>query len=99
MAIPDPVNAGKSILEIMWEELDEIMDRLMTDGRPEDDPAIVVLDTRGLAAEWQAYGEERGQAQGVAYCLAVLINPYAVNVDNVRSTAMERWEGRHGEGD
>lgn len=93
------VNAGRSIIDIIWEELDEIMDRLMMDGAPEFFEAIDISGVRnegiGHTEEWQYYGEQRGQAQGVAYCLAVLLNPYDVQVDYVREQAMARWEARN----
>jgi hypothetical protein len=88
VARPNP-HAGKTIVEIMWEELDEIMDRLMEGGKP--------TGAVQLVEDWQAYGEERGQAQGVAYCLAVVTNPYDVNVDEIKKEALARWKERHDE--
>ena len=64
---------GKTILELLWDELDAIMDRLMSDGEAED-------------------GRDPGRAEGVAYCIAVMQNPYLPNIDAVREQAMERWE-------
>lgn len=72
-----PSCAGKSLLEIMWEELDTIVERMMAGAGAEDD---------------------KGMALGVAYCIAVVTNPYYVNVEAVREEAMERWEEKHGEG-
>jgi hypothetical protein len=104
-------HAGKTILEIIWEELDAIMDRLMSDGEPSKATLIGELEdgatsrqaARELADEWwetlRAWGEERGQAQGVAYCIAVLTNPYHVDVDAIRAQAMERWQERQGQED
>lgn len=65
--------AGKSILELLWDELDSIMERLMTRTGADDlrDP---------------------GRAEGIAYAIAVMQNPYRVSVDNVRDQAMARWE-------
>lgn len=62
---------GQTLQEVIWEEMDAIMERLMT----------------GQAAE-----HDVGLAQGVAYCLAVMQNPYLPNVDSVREQAMSRWE-------
>ena len=91
------VNAGRSILEILWEELDSIMDRLMEDGEPADvgDLGFVEdVDWRQFGEDWKSYGEERGQAQGVAYCIAVMTNPYEVDVPAIKQAAVERWNDR-----
>jgi|ERR687887_1894087 hypothetical protein len=100
-------HAGKSIIEIIWEELDSIMDRLMSDGEPSKSSMVgdvlTVDSTKAasdIAREWwdalRLWGEERGQAQGVAYCLAVLTNPYHVDVEAIRAEAVRRWKGRQG---
>lgn len=65
--------AGKSIVEMLWEELDAIVDRIMSDAAAED-------------------GRDPGRAEGVAYAIAVINNPYGPNLDLVRGQAMERWE-------
>jgi hypothetical protein len=62
---------GKSILEMLWEELDAIVERLMA----------------GAASE-----EDKGRAQGVAYAIAVIENPYLPSVERIREEAMDRWE-------
>ena len=62
---------GKSILEMLYEELDAIVERLMA----------------GAASE-----EDKGRAQGVAYAIAVIENPYMPNIERVREAAMDRWE-------
>jgi hypothetical protein len=89
------VNIGKSILDILWDELDSIVDRIMEEGAPEkwidDNPEPNEV---GVVAEWQAYGEQRGQAQGVAYAIALLTDPQDVSVPAVRAQAMQRWEDR-----
>lgn len=65
------VCGGKSILEMMWDELDAIVERLMGGGAAEDD---------------------KGRAQGVAMCIALVENPYLPDVERVREQAMDRWE-------
>jgi hypothetical protein len=85
-----PENTGRSILEILTEEMDAIMDRLMAEG----DPPMPVTPSVEVLADWQAWGEERGRAQGVAYALAVLTNPYAPSVPAQRSAAAARWRER-----
>ena len=65
--------AGRSIIEHLWEALDEAMEPLLDgDGEPTD--------------------TQRGYARGLATALAVMYNPLAPNVDDVRETAIERWE-------
>lgn len=66
---------GKTILELLWGELDAVMDRLMTGGAAED-------------------GRDPGRAEGVAFAIAVMQNPYLPNIDAVREQAMERWEAQ-----
>lgn len=92
-------HAGRSILEILWEELDSVMDRLMDDGEPKsenyephDDEEFFELD--GFKDACKVWGEERGQAQGVAYAIAVMTNPYEVDITAIKQTAVERWESR-----
>jgi hypothetical protein len=105
MARPTP-HAGRSIMDIFWQELDEIMDWLKENGKPETfEPAVVdyrecaVVEPKenGDPSDYQEWAERRGQAQGVAYCLAVLTNPYAPNIDTIRAEARARWEQRNGE--
>ena len=67
---------GKSILEMLWEELDTIVERLMAKVEHEDDV---------------------GRAQGVAYAIAVIENPYHVDIERVRAEAMDRWEEQNEE--
>jgi hypothetical protein len=80
----------KAIIDEYWEELDRILSELMADWSgfsieewPEDNDAGRVLD----------WGELRGQAQGVAYCIAVMTQPYGDrSVDAVREEAMRRYQ-------
>lgn len=94
--------AGPSLLETLWEELDNVMDRLMSDEVPPSDvpPKPSVQNKMPLAAwrdEWMGYGETRGNAQGIAYAIAVIEQPYEPNVPGVKVRAMERWEERNDE--
>lgn len=70
--------AGKSILELLWDELMTVLDRLMTEGTAED-------------------GKDPGRAEGLAYAIAVMSNPYLPNVDSVREQAMDRWYEENGD--
>lgn len=64
---------GQTILELMWDELMAVYERLMTGQAAED-------------------GRDPGRAEGIAYAIAVIQNPYIPNVDSVREQAAERWE-------
>lgn len=64
---------GQTLLELMWEELMAIVDRLMTGQEAED-------------------GRDPGRAEGVAYSIAVMQNPYLPNWESVRDQAVARWE-------
>lgn len=66
-------NAGRSIIEIVWEEMDAVYGRLM-------------------AGEGARAKGDKGRAAGLAYALAVMTNPYAVNVETIREQAHARWE-------
>lgn len=88
----------QALFEELWKELDAIVDHLMSEGAPEiwtdEDGEIRAgkdFEGDGLKAHLQ-YGEWRGQAQGLAYALAVLTNPYQPDVDKIRAEEMERWE-------
>lgn len=70
---------GKSILEMIWDDLDATVERLMS-VEPEDADEIDV-----------------GQARGLAFAIAVIVNPYYPNIETVREQAMGRWAAEHGE--
>lgn len=71
-------HAGASIYELIWAELDHVMDALMQaqphGATPEEAAAL------------------RNQAIGLARALAILTNPYAPDIDAIRAQAVERWE-------
>lgn len=98
--------AGMSVLDIYWQDLDDCMDQLMEEGAPEKSSLAGDLrkgtNTAGasaLATEWydtlKEWGELRGQAQGLAFAIAVATNPYAADVPAVKKEAMQRWEKRN----
>ena len=91
-----PGKPGRSILEQIWEELDATMDRLRSDGVPDPDPAMSVGAAINAGKDW---GEERGRAQGVAFAIAVMTNPYAPDVPKIKAEARKRWERRNHEGE
>jgi hypothetical protein len=68
---------GQTLLELMWDELMTIIERLMTGQDAEDD---------------------RGMAQGMAYAIAIMQNPYRPNVDAIRVQAMDKWNEENPDG-
>jgi hypothetical protein len=100
--------AGMSVLDIIWQDLDDCMDQLMAEGAPEKGQGGLAGDfehknnlaeASELATEWYStlkeWGELRGQAQGLAFAIAILTNPYAADVPAVKKEAMARWEKRN----
>lgn len=84
----------QALFQELWKELDTIVDHIMSQDAPEvpagPEPGRYFYPEDVI--EIHRYGEWRGQAQGVAYALAVLTNPYAPDVDKIRAEAMKRWE-------
>lgn len=72
------VCGGKSIFEMLWEELDAIVERLQA----------------GASDDVEA---DKGRAQGVAFAIATIQNPYLPNIEAVRNEAMDRWEAQNGD--
>jgi hypothetical protein len=97
--------AGMSVLDILWQDLDEIMDKLMAEGAPELGTLTRELrdgvggaEASEIADEWyttlKEWGELRGQAQGLAFAIAIATNPYAGDVPAVKVEASARWAKR-----
>lgn len=63
----------RSLVEMMEDELDTIIERLMSGGDAEGD---------------------KGKAEGVAYCIALVRQPYSPSVPDVKNEAMLRWEAK-----
>jgi hypothetical protein len=92
--------AGMSVLDILWDELDTIMDQLMEEGAPDVETFSEEIQESGRpqAKLWYGvlrdWGELRGQAQGIAYAIALCTNPYAADVPRVKAEAKARWDAR-----
>jgi hypothetical protein len=87
----------QALFEELWKELDTIVEHIMSEEAPEVadfDSGVQYqdIDTGKATEVCIKYGEWRGQAQGIAYALAVLINPYQPDIEAIRAEAMERWE-------
>jgi hypothetical protein len=75
-----PVQPAPSLVETMWARLDEITTELMR--AAVNEPSLPEED----------WGQVKGEALGVAWCISVVESPYAPNVDAVRAEAMRRWK-------
>jgi hypothetical protein len=75
---------GKSIIEMIWDELMQVYSRIMLskqyvesgDQRAEDFHAV----------------QDIGEAIGLATALSLLLNPYNPDIDAIREEAAQRWE-------
>lgn len=72
-------SGGKSIIQMMWHELDQVVDRIQ----------------RRVDKGKEPLKSDRGEAVGLAKAIAIMTNPYAYDVDAVREEAMARYEARH----
>jgi hypothetical protein len=91
MGPTEPRN-GRTIVqalhEELWKELDTVVDHIMSEGEPH----VGNVNYKNQMDSLKEYFEWRGQAQGIAYALAVLTNPYQPDVEKIRAEAMKRWE-------
>lgn len=78
---PQPDCGGKSLIQMIWDELDQVMDRLLAEELHLDDEGRTNVD--------------RGRAHGLAISLSILLNPYNPSIDTIRAEAMERWNSRN----
>jgi hypothetical protein len=98
--VPSPkgslLNAGRSISEMLWEQLDAVMETLMSEGDPYSRKEWDPDDIDAIRNQVQEYGELRGKAQGFAHAIALMYSPYDPHIDHIKELAMERWESRNG---
>lgn len=78
----------QALLEEGWKELETIVELIMS----EDEPTVTNVHHKNKMDALKQYYELRGQAQGVAYMIAVLTNPYQPDIEAIRAEAMQRWE-------
>lgn len=69
-------NAGRSILEMLWKELDFQLCKLMA----------LAYETQEQGSAQQ------GHCLGLAKAIAIMTNPYDPDVDEIRREAMKRYE-------
>jgi hypothetical protein len=85
-----------TVLGLLWSELDAVVDRLYEDPRTVEGLAdalsdgMLIADSPEEAAKWLSWGEDRGQAQGLAYAIAVLTNPRRPDVEAIRAEVARR---------
>jgi len=85
--MPDQDVRGKSVLDLLWEKLDQYVDKFQE------------LNEYTDQREWENLAEAKGRAHAAAVCVALVTNPYHPDVDVVKTDAMERWELRQGVSD
>lgn len=73
--------AGESIVEMMERTLDGLVEYLMQTDMETADPTEVAA--------------VKGEALGVARCIAIIHNPYLPNIDAVRAESVDRYEWNH----
>lgn len=88
--------AGPSLLDLMWASLVDELASLMPGGEyHEDAEPGWSLGQQGDGASTTGWTEERariqGACQGIAACIALVLNPYFPNVDDVKAEAVTRW--------
>ena len=71
---------GKSLREIMEFRLDQHVHSLMTWDGDHD-----------VEEEHEAFVKRQGEATGVAWCIALILNPFYPDANAVRDEAMERY--------
>lgn len=90
-----PIYGGPTLLEALWNEMDTIMERLMT-GQTSDDVCSqsgyhgVSLEDPSLVCEHEDNGDKY-RAQQMAWVLAIVTDPYEPSVDKIRAETMARW--------
>jgi hypothetical protein len=80
------VPAGPSIIEKIWAELDQaVIESIRLKKR---------ADSLGEGEGWTEAIEEKGRCLGIAESLAIILNPYDPDVNEVRREAMRRYRNK-----
>jgi hypothetical protein len=91
-----PDCAGKSLLEMLWDQLMEAYADLMTMAwqRQEyaDHPDDHAIDLEEFQQFVEDHGKAKGACLGLATAIAIITNPYAPDVDAVRAEVAQRHE-------
>lgn len=94
-----PIYGGPTLLEALWEEMDRLMESLMTGVENAEDSC-----SKRDCAEPDPTGEPCGhpdngdkyRAQELAWVLAIVTNAYEPDVNGIRAEAMRRWNEANG---
>lgn len=73
--------AGRSIIEMLEGKLDAVFDLLLSDAPMKKSERNKVI----------------GRGEGLTHAIALMYNPYYINEEAVKDSAMERWEERQAE--
>ncbi len=92
-----PVYGGPTLLEALWEEMDRLMESLMTGQEAEDTCGRSGCITDVEAPCYHPDNGDKYRAQQLAWVLAIVTNAYAPDVDAIRAEAMRRWNEANGE--
>lgn len=89
---------GRSIRDMIWQELDDCMDWLMT-MKPEPEPWWLERQPDGenigdFRRQWQEYGKHQGKAEELAFVIALFEDPIHPDMDSVRAAAVDRYKER-----
>lgn len=79
--------AGRSILDILWDKVDETVSMIMEaedSAYESDDDAIPSDGVQDKLA---------GRAEGLCMAIAIIRNPYRPDLDAIKDEAMSRYEG------
>jgi hypothetical protein len=99
-----PIYGGPTLLEALWNEMDRLMESLMTGIENEED-VCGRTDCDGDGAPYSGEDEnscghpDRGdkyRAQELAWVLAIVENAYEPDVNRIRAKAMDRWNVANG---
>ena len=74
--------AGRSLLEIIEDELDDSFDALMDKDNGYDEETL---------------NKAKGRAEGLTFAIAIIKGPYAPNIDAIKGQAVERYRDRQAE--
>jgi hypothetical protein len=89
---PRPSCNGKSIIDLIWEQLLEKYEDLLVSMKNHE-----VWRNRGIdpsEENVEDLGAYKGHCLGLATALAILHNPYSPDVDAIRKECVERYENR-----
>lgn len=83
-----PIYGGPTLLEALWNEMDRLMEALMTGQVAED---ICGRNDCGQAPCGHQDNGDKYRAAELAWVLAIVTNAYDPNVDRIRAEAVDRW--------